>query len=390
MKKKICVVTGSRAEYYLLRPLLQLLKKDKGILLQVVATGTHLSHEFGQTHKDIEKDGFRINEKIDIGLKSDSSRGIAKSMALALEKFTRAYDKLKPDLVVLLGDRFEIFAAACAGHISGIAIAHINGGETTAGAIDDAFRHAITKMSQLHFVSTGQYRKRVIQLGEYPQTVFNVGATASDSIKAMKLLNREKLEKELKFKFNKRNLLITFHPVTLERGTAGRQFGNLLQAIDGLKETNFIFTKSNADSGGRIINKMMDEYAAKNKSRAKVFVSLGHLRYFSVIKQVDALLGNSSSGIIEAPMLKTATINIGDRQKGRLKTESIIDCLPEKSAIQKALLLAFSEQFKNKVRKAKNPYCRSNVAENIVKVIKKFLSGNNNLKKEFFNINHKF
>jgi GDP/UDP-N,N'-diacetylbacillosamine 2-epimerase (hydrolysing) len=390
MKRKICVITGSRAEYWLLKPLMEKLKEDKDITLQILVTGMHLSGDFGLTYKDIERDGFYINKKIDIHLSSDTSSGIAKSMGLALEGFTKAYGRFKPDIVVLLGDRFEIFAAACAAYVSRIPIAHINGGEVTVGAFDDAFRHSITKMSSLHFVSTKEYRKRVIQLGEHPDTVFNVGATTCDSIHKTKFLTKKEIERKLNFKFNMHNVLITFHPVTLERNTAKQQFQNLLDAIDGLKDTNFIFTKSNADTGGRIINKMIDEYVAKNSRKAKVFASLGHLKYFSVMKVADVVLGNSSSGIIESPILKIATINIGDRQKGRLKPKSIIDCKPVKSDIQKALKLAFSNKFKTTVRNVKNPYYRSNVAGNIKKIIKEFPLGENILKKSFFDIKHKF
>ena len=390
MKRKICVITGSRAEYWLLKPLMEKLKEDKGVTLQILVTGMHLSSDFGLTYKDIEKDGFYINKKIDIRLSSDTSSGIARSMGLALEGFAKAYGKFNPDIVILLGDRFEIFSAACAAYISRIPIAHINGGEVTEGAFDDAFRHSITKMSTLHFVSTKRYRKRVIQLGERPDTVFNVGATTCDSIHKTKFLAKKEIEKKLRFKFNKYNVLITFHPVTLEHNTSKQQFQNLLDAIDGLKDTNFIFTKSNADTGGRIINKMMDEYAAKNSHKAKVFASLGHLKYFSAMKVVDVVLGNSSSGIIEAPILKTATINIGDRQKGRLKPKSIIDCKPVKSDIQKALKLAFSNKFKTVVQNVKNPYDRSNVAGNIRKMIKEFPLGGNILKKSFFDIKHNF
>jgi len=390
MKKKICVVTGSRAEYWLLKPLMEELKRDKSIALQTLVTGMHLSSDFGLTYKNIEKDGFYINKKIDIKLDSDTSPGIAKSMGLALEEFAKAYDKLWPDIVVLLGDRFEIFAAASAAHISRIPIAHINGGEVTEGAFDDAFRHSITKMSSLHFTSANEYRKRVIQLGERPSTVFNVGAIASDSIRKTKCLARKELERELNFKFNKQNILITFHPVTLEHNTSEIQFKNLLNAIDKLKDTHFIFTKANADTGGKAINRMIDEYVSKNYFRARAFASLGHVKYFSLIKVVDVVLGNSSSGVIEAPIFKTITVNVGDRQKGRLKTKSIIDCKPVKSSIQKALRIAFSKKFKTAVKNASNPYYKNNVSANIIKIMKKFPSGGNILKKQFFDIRHKF
>ena len=386
MKKKICIVTGSRAEYGLLRSLMDEIRSDKDLKLQVVATGSHLSPEFGLTYKEIEKDKFKIDLKIDIDLSSDTPSGISYSMGLAMAGFGKAFEKLKPDIVVVLGDRFEIFSAVSAAHVARIPVAHIHGGEVTEGAIDDAFRHCITKMSCLHFTSTEEYRKRVIQLGEYPNRVFNVGAIGLDNINKMKLLSKEQLEKELNLKFKKYNLLVTFHPVTLENNTSEKQFKNLLEALSSLKETKTIFTKSNSDTNGKIINKMIDSYVKKHPDTSSCFASMGHLKYLSSMQFVDAVVGNSSSGIIEAPSFKIGTLNIGDRQKGRVKARSIIDCLPEIDEIRQGLNLMFSTEFKTRLRTVSNPYEGINTSRLIKDKIIKNLIGGTTLKKEFYNI----
>ena len=300
------------------------IKAAKKFELQIIATGMHFSSEFGLTYKEIEKDGFSINKKIEMLLSSDSPVAVCKSMGLGLTGFTDVYNDLNPDIILVLGDRYEILMAVCGALIHNIPVAHLHGGELTEGAIDDAMRHSISKMSHLHFTSTEEYRKRVIQLGELPQRVFNVGAIGMDNIKNLKLLSKKELQKELNFTLNKHNLLVTFHPVTLENNTAQEQFQNLLDALDEQKDTNIIFTKANADTYGRIINKMIDEYVLNNSGKAIVFTSMGQLKYLSAMQFVDAVVGNSSSGIIEAPSFKTGTINIGDRQKGRIKALSII------------------------------------------------------------------
>jgi len=384
MKRKVCVVTGSRAEYGLLRLLIREVEKD--LDLQLLVTGMHLSKEFGFTYREVEKDGFRINKKINILSRSDKAVDVAKSTGKAIENFAKAYKELKPEIVVVLGDRFEIFGAAAAAHISRIPIAHIHGGELTEGAFDDAFRHSITKMSQLHFVSTEEYRRRVIQLGEDPKRVFNVGAIGLDNIKKLKLFPKKELENNLNFRFNKHNFLVTFHPVTLENNTSKKQFQNLLNAFKELKDTNIIFTKTNADTGGRIINVMIDSYTKRNKGRAISFASLGRLRYLSTMQYVDAVVGNSSSGIIEAPSFKIGTINIGDRQKGRIKADSVIDCKPDKESILMALKILYSKKFQKKLKDVKNPYEKEGDASKKIKeVIKKSdLSGI--LKKEFYDL----
>ena len=387
MKKRICVITGSRAEYGLLAQLLRELKNDIDIELQIVVTGMHLSKYHGLTYKEIERDGFKIDEKVDIMLNSDKSDDVAKSTGLAVGGFSQVYERLNPEIVVLLGDRFEILGAACAACICRLPIAHINGGEITEGAFDDAFRHAITKMSYLHFTSADEYRKRVIQLGEDPKRVFNVGALGIDNIRKMKLLRKEEIENTGKFAFNKNNVLVTFHPVTLEDNTSGKQFQNILDALDELIDTKIIFTKTNSDTNGRVINKMIDEYVLRNPVKSVAFVSMGQLLYLSTMQVVDAVIGNSSSGIIEAPSLGVGTINIGDRQKGRIRLESIINCQPNKHEILGAINKLYSDDFKNNLQKMVNPYGDGNAAVRIKDILKK-CNSIINLKKKFFNINY--
>ena len=384
IKRKICVITGTRAEYGLLYWLMKEIKEDKDLELQIIATGMHLSYEFGLTYKEIEKD-FKIDKKIEMLLSSDTPIGISKSMGLAQISFAEAYDELKPDIVVVLGDRYEIFSAASAAMIARIPIAHIHGGETTEGAFDEAIRHSITKMSHLHFTATKEYKKRVIQLGENPKRVFNVGGMGIENIKRLKLLSKEEFEKSIGFKLNKKNILVTFHPVTLEKSTSKEQFKELLDAIDELSETNIIFTKANSDTDGRIINQMIDDYVSKNSNKAISFTSLGQLRYLSALQFVDAVVGNSSSGLIEAPTFKIGTINIGDRQKGRIKAKSVIDCKPKKEEIKKAFNKLYSKEFQNILKKVKNPYGDGMVSKKIVNILKS-VELKDILKKSFYDI----
>lgn len=386
MKRKVCIFTGTRAEYGLLKPLMDEIRRDNCLELQLVVSGMHLSAEFGLTFMEIEKDGFIINEKVEILLSSDTPTGVSKSIGLGLIGFSEAYVRLKPDIIIILGDRFETFAAASAAMIARIPIAHLHGGEATEGLIDEAIRHSITKMSHLHFTSTEEYRKRVIQLGEKPSTVFNVGAIGLDNIRNLKLLSKKTLEKELNFKFNKRNLLVTFHPVTLEKNTSQKQFQNLLDVLDELKDANIIFTRTNADMNGKIINQMIDSYVSRNPLNCAVFTSMGQLKYLSTIQFVDAVVGNSSSGIIEVPSFKIGTINIGDRQKGRVRAESVIDCKPTKQQIRKAEEKIYSKGFQKQLKNVNNPYDRGKpVSENIKNKIKN-TDLSNLIKKEFYNI----
>ncbi len=378
---KICIVTGTRAEYGILSGLIKLVHEDPELELQLVVTGMHLSPEFGLTWKEIANDGFPIARKVEMLLSSDTSVGVVKSMALGQISLAEAFQELKPDIIVLLGDRTETFAAASAALITGIPVAHIHGGEITEGAYDDAIRHSITKMSHLHFTSAEEYRHRVIQLGENPKTVFNVGAPGIDNILNTKLFGKEELENKLNIKFKKRNLLITFHPVTLEESSAEKQFSEVLAAVGNLKDTQLIFTKPNSDKGGRIIIQMIDNFVAENPDTAVAFTSLGYLAYLSAIPFVDAVVGNSSSGIIEVPVFNTPTVNIGDRQKGRITGPTIIKCEPKKESIAEALNKAF--QF-DKSKKWKHPYGNGTAASQILDIIKKSIPVK--LMKSFYDI----
>ena len=382
--KKICVVTGTRAEYGLLYWLLKEIEADKELELQVIVTGMHLSPEFGLTYKEIEKE-FKINKKIEMLLSSDTSVGISKSMGLAQISFAESYDELKPDIVIVLGDRYEIFSATSAAMIARIPIAHIHGGEKTEGAFDESIRHSITKMSHLHFTATEEYKNRVIQLGENPSRVFNVGGMGIENIKRLKLLSKDEFEKSIEFKLNIKNILVTFHPVTLENSTAKEQFQQLLDAIDELEDTNIIFTKANSDTDGRVINQMIDEYVTKNSHKSIVFTSLGQLRYLSALQYVDAIVGNSSSGLAEAPSFKIGTINIGDRQKGRIKASSVIDCEPNKDSILKSFEKLYSKEFQETLKTTINPYGNGCASKKIVEILKS-VDLNNILKKSFYDL----
>ena len=382
---KICVVTGARAEYGLLYWLMKEIETDLNLELQLIVTGMHLSPEFGLTYKDIEKE-FTVRKKIEILLSSDTPVGISKTMGLAQISFAEAYEELRPDLVIILGDRYEIFSAATAAMIARIPIAHLHGGELTEGAFDEAIRHSLTKMSHLHFTATEKYRKRVIQLGEMPERVFNVGGMGIESINRLKLLSKEELEQSLDFKLAEKNLLVTFHPVTLEKATTQQQFCELLSALDKLKKTHLIFTKANSDTEGRIINKMIDDYVSENKDKSVSFTSLGQLRYLSALKYVDGIIGNSSSGLTEAPSFKVGTVNIGDRQKGRVKAISVIDCDPNQVAISTALSRLYSVEFKNLIADVKNPYGDGSASKSIIEIVKNVeLDGL--IKKKFFDFN---
>lgn len=385
MSRKICVVTGTRAEFGLLRWLMEAIKNHPELTLQVVATGMHLSPEFGSTYQEIEEAGFQIDAKVEMLLSSDTNTAITKSMGLGLIGFADTYERLAPDMLVVLGDRFEIFAATSAAMIAGIPIAHLHGGETTEGAFDEAIRHSITKMSHLHFVAADEYRRRVIQLGEHPDRVFNVGGMGIDAIKRIKLLSREELEQSLDFALGEKNLLITFHPVTLEGGASSAvQMRELLAALGELEDTTLIFTMPNADTGGRELGALVQQFAERYP-RAKLYTSLGQLRYFSCLAQVDGVVGNSSSGLAEAPSFNIGTINIGDRQKGRLKSQSVIDCVPNSASILAALKTLYSTDFQANLATVKNPYGNGGACESIVKMLAEYPLGNIR-KKQFYNL----
>lgn len=383
---KVCIVTGTRAEYGLLFWTIKKLKSDIYFDVKLCVTGMHLSPEFGLTYKQIEEDGIVIDKKIEMLLSSDSVNGIAKSIGLGVIGFTDAFNDLKPDLVLLLGDRFEIFAAATAAMIAKIPIAHCHGGEATEGLIDEPIRHSITKMSQLHFTSTEEYRKRVIQLGEQPNRVFNVGALGIENINKLKLLNKSDFEKSIGIKLLKQTFLITFHPVTLEKSTAEDQFINLLSAITNFSDTTYIFTMPNADNDGRVIINSIQKFVANNKNSSIAFTSLGQLRYLSALQHVDLVIGNSSSGLIEVPSFKIPTINIGDRQRGRVYGLSVINCKPTKKEIIESINLGLSESFRNKLKKSINPYGNKNSSIEIVKILKKIAVNENLIKKKFYNL----
>jgi len=385
MTRKVCVVTGTRAEFGLLRCLMQEIQHEPELELQVLATGMHLSPEFGLTYQEIEQAGFVIDAKVEMLLSADTATAVTKSMGLGLISYADAYERLAPDLIIVLGDRFEIFAATAAAMIAGIPVAHLHGGETTEGAFDEAMRHSITKMSHLHFVAAEEYRRRVIQLGEQPERVFLVGGLGIDAIKRIKLLDREALEESLGFKFGPRNLLITFHPVTLEgQISSGQQMAELLAALGELDDTHLLFTMPNADTGGRELAAMVNQFAATRKN-VRVYTSLGQLRYLSCMKYVDAVVGNSSSGLAEAPSMGIATINIGDRQKGRLSASSVINCEPTQQSISEALSTVFDPSFRSTLTSTKNPYGSGGASEKIAKIIKNH-DLKNLLKKSFFNL----
>ncbi|MGG7198256.1 UDP-N-acetylglucosamine 2-epimerase [Clostridium butyricum] len=384
--KKICVVTSTRAEYGLLKNIIRKLKKSNEFEVNIVTTGMHLSPEFGFTYKEIEEDGFEIDEKIEILLSSDTSVSISKSMGLALISFAEYFSRKRPDILIILGDRYEMMSICCAAMNERIPIAHLYGGETTEGAIDECVRHSISKMSYLHFTSTEEYRKRVIQLGESPNRVFNVGAMGIENILNTDLLTKSDLEDLINFNLDKKYAIVTFHSVTLERNTVETQFKNILDACDKYKNMNYIFTKSNCDEGGRIINNMIDEYVSQ-RDNAISFESLGMLRYLSAVKYSAMVIGNSSSGIVEVPAFKIPTINIGDRQKGRLQGDTVINCNPDFDDICLSIEKAQNEEFKNKIKNSKNIFGDGNTSDKIVKEIAKFLKNDEiNLKKKFYDL----
>lgn len=381
-KRKVCIVTGTRAEYGLLYWLMKEIENDPEFELQIIATGMHLSPEFGLTYKVIEQDGFLINEKIEMLLSGDTSISLTKSIGLATIGFADAFNRLKPDLLIVLGDRYEIMAAAQSAMVARIPIAHIAGGDTTEGAIDEAIRHCITKMSHLHFVTNETAAQRVLQMGENPKHIYNFGSPGIDQIKRLNLMSQRELEESLGFKFRKRNLLITYHPATLDSQPASEQFEEVLKALDNLgDDLGIIFTKPNSDTDGRILIGMIDDYVERH-SNAKSYISLGQLRYLSTIAYIDAVVGNSSSGLYEVPSFKKPTVNIGDRQKGRLQASSIINCDPSSTEIEHAILKSFRFDCSDTI----NPYGDGNSSIKIHSVIKSMPDYSSLLKKHFFKV----
>jgi len=346
------------------------IQQDPELELQIIATGMHLSPEFGLTYKAIEEDGFEIDERVEMLLSSDTPIGISKSVGVGTMGFAEAFDRLDPDLALIPCDRFEALAAAQAALVARIPIAHAYGGETTEGAFDEAIRHSITKMAHFHYVTAEPHRKRVIQLGENPNRVKNFGAPQLDHLSRLELLDREEFERSIDFELRDPTFLITYHPVTLEKRTPEKGINELLRALDHFPDAQFIFTKSNADTDGRIINQKIEEYAHSLGNRAEVYTSLGQCRYLSALHYVDLVLGNSSSGIIEAPAIPVPTVNVGNRQKGRLRAESIIDCVEESENITKAIEKVLSDDFQNQIEGVGSPYGDGKTAPRIRRHIK--------------------
>ena len=384
-ERRICVVTGSRAEYDLLFSLMKSIRATPNLRLQNLVTGMHLSPEFGLTYKKIEADGFEIDYKVESLMSSDTSIGITKSIGLGAIGISEAYQILDPDIVVLLGDRYEIFAAAVAALIARRPIAHIHGGETTEGAFDESIRHSITKMSHIHFTANSTYRSRVIQLGENPKNVFNVGALGLENIRRLTALGREELEKVLGINFSVNNLLVVWHPATLEPAGSEIDFQIILNALENFQDTTLIFSKSNADTDSRIINSMIDDYVRSHPGNAVAHTSLGQQGFLSTMKYVDGIVGNSSSGIIEAPSLNTGTVNIGSRQRGRVKAPTVIDCDQNVDSIRSSIARLFTTEYKRQLENVVNPYGDGFTSMKIVDTIQN-ISLTEILKKPFFDL----
>lgn len=363
---KVCIFTGTRAEYGLLQPLIQELKRLDTVELRLLVSGTHLSPEFGYTIGQIEEQ--ELIERVEMLLSSDSAVGLATSFGLGAIGMAPALNRIRPDVVVIAGDRYEALACACVCTMLSVPVAHLHGGETSGGSLDEHYRHAITKLSQMHFTSTEPYRQRVIQMGEHPDTVFNVGAVGLDNLRTLKLLDRAALETSLGIRLQKQNLLITYHSefglsFTETRDVMEEIFG----ALDRLPETLVIFTRANADENGRLINAELENYVRRRPETAVLFDSLGSLRYFSLLGLVDAVVGNSSSGLIEAPSLGTPTVNLGHRQDGRIRAPSVLDC--EVRDLLPTLQRVLSPEFQAARPSASNPYGDGHTAERIARLL---------------------
>lgn len=383
--KKIAIITSTRAEYGILKPLINALGEDSEFIVQLIVTGTHLLKEYGETYKNIEADGIIIHKKIEIPMKNDSGQDISNTQAIAIMKFSEYFTEDRPDLLIVLGDRYEIPAFCMAAMNLRIPIAHIAGGETTEGAIDEAYRHAVTKMSWLHFTTAEQYRRRVIQLGENPDRVYNVGSLMIETIKSLKKVPKQSIEEYLGLHLTKPFALVTFHPVTLEDNTAREQSVALIEAMKAFWQYDFICTKANADLGGSIVNELLEE-ASQNNDNIHLYASLGQARYLSLMSEAVFVLGNTSSGIGEAPVFKTPTVNIGDRQKGRIRAASVVDCEPDKDSIIGGIQKAVSKDFVESIQNMKSPYGDGDTSSKIVNILKERLSDNIDLKKSFYDI----
>ena len=378
-------MTGARAEYGLLYWLMKEIANDPELRLQIIATGIHLSPEFGLTYLRIEADGFTIDAKVEMLLSSDTPVGIVKSMGLGLIGFADALNNLKPDILVVLGDRFEILAAAQAALVSRIPIAHIHGGETSEGAFDESIRHAISKMAHWHFVAAEPYRKRVIQMGETPERVFNYGAPGLDHLSRLDWLGRQDLEAALEIQLGMPLFLVTYHPVTLADDSPEKPMSELLRALEAFPDATVIFTYPNADTGGRVLIECIDRFVSQHRKTARAFISLGQQRYLSLMREADVIVGNSSSALTEAPALKKASVNIGDRQKGRLKAASVIDASESSQGIVQAIRLALSDEFRRKLPETVSMYGQGSVSQKIKATLKAVVP---EIRKSFFDIEH--
>ncbi|MCP3941168.1 MAG: UDP-N-acetylglucosamine 2-epimerase (hydrolyzing) [Desulfobacteraceae bacterium] len=381
--RKICVYTSTRAEYGLLKNLIMEIDESFELQLQLLVSGSHLVLAQGMTIEEIHKDGFEEHTCVDIDLSDDSSKGICRSMGTAVTEYGKFFADNSPDIVVILGDRFEAFCCATAAQICRVPVAHIHGGETTQGVIDEAFRHCITKMAHLHFPSCEEYQNRIIQMGESPENVYNVGALGIENIKSLCLMTRGELEESIGFKLDKPFFLVTFHPVTLENNSAQEQLKELLSVLDLCSDYKIIFTSTNADTGGQVLNQIIAHYQKLHPDQCLFVQSLGYLRYLSAMKLCEAVIGNSSSGVLEAPALRVPTINIGDRQKGRIRMDSVIDCEPSKYSIQQALKSIYENTFQAKIRDMIIPFEKFDTSIRIKKILQHVgLTGI--LKKKFF------
>lgn len=382
---KACVVTATRAEYGLLKPLIEVINQSENYQLQLLVTGTHLSTEFGMTWKSIEEDGYKIDAKVEMLLSSDTPVGVSKSLGVMCMGVADAFESLQPDFIIILGDRYEMVGVATVANLFSIPVVHIHGGEITQGALDDSFRHAITKLSHLHFASTAEYRQRIIQLGERPDKVFEVGAIGVDNIRNMKLLSRDDLSESIDLDISQPYFLVTYHPATVGSSDVNIEIDNLMSALMSFPNTQSIVTMSNADVGGRLINQRLEYWQGKYPERIALFTSLGQLRYLSAIKHCIAVVGNSSSGILEAPSLKRPTVNIGNRQKGRSQAASVINCTIDVRNITEALNVAISEDFQVKAKEVINPYGEGQATPKIMKQLK-LVDWSNITDKEFYDL----
>ncbi len=387
-RRTICVVTGSRADYGHLSSLLKAIKGDGRLKLQIAVTGMHLSPRFGNTYKHILKDGFKISAKADILKFDNSEAGIAQAVGLGCQKFAKVFQSLKPDVVVVLGDRYEIFSAVVAAYIAKIPVAHIHGGEKSEGSMDEGIRHAITKMTSLHFAATEEYRKRIIQLGEDPKRVFNFGAPGLDGLHQLKLLTKNELEKKLAFHLNYPTAIVTYHPVTLEKNSSQKMVKNLLSAVESTG-INAVFTKSNADPRGEAMNAVIGQFCRKNPSKYLLVDALGQQGYYSCLKHCDVMIGNSSSGLVEAPSFQMPVVNIGDRQRNRIKAKNVIDVAESDKAIIQGIRTALSSAFKQNLKGLKNPYEKfadGKTGQRIKNVLKSVPLSDELLKKKFYDL----